>query len=809
MKPATPAAAAVLAAALACLAEPAAGQAQGLKLQRSLGPPPSAQQGGDLPIFLTADRVEGLGAMEFEAIGDAELRRGDTRLTADRIRYLQEPDEVEATGNVRLRVAGDEISGPRLRLRIGDTTGIFDSPVYRFAPRAVDIRGERNRGPTITATAATGRAQTVVESRGVAEALRFNGEDQYRLTGGSFTTCKPGQDDWFVEAGELDIDMDREVGTVRDARLTFMGVSTPRVPWFDFSLNNQRKTGFLPPTVGIQNTTGFDASFPFYWNIAPNYDATITPRYMERRGVQLATQARFLQPWAFGDVRYEILPNDKRADDEDRWALAVGSNLNFRNGLTGLVNYQRVSDDNYFRDLSSRLSIATQVFLPQQALLAYAAPTRIWNATVNMQRFQTLQDPQNPVQVPYFREPQVLFNVPVQTAGPFDLGLAAEYVNFTNRALVPTGQRGTVYPYASLPLVASYGFVVPKFGVSSTWYDLGVPGTFANDPTPSRTLPISSVDSGLYFERDTRWFGTDYLQTLEPRLYYLYVPFRDQANLPVFDTSNTDLSFSQLFQENIFAGGDRIANANQVSYAVTSRLVRPSDGQELVRAVAGQRYYFVDQKVSVPGQPVRDQSFSPVILGLSGRVAPNWTVDLGVQYRLAEGSSLEKLVTAVRYSPAPASVASVSYRYTSADLTAGAGEINNVDVAAQWPLGRGFYGVGRASYDILGSKTVELLGGLEYNADCWIVRAVAQRFQTGTGTDTTAFFVQLELNGLARIGSNPVEVLRRSIPGYSLLNDAAPAMGAVDVAPIGTGSGVDSRGMGPLQGGSSSYRYYD
>jgi LPS-assembly protein len=811
MNPVMRAAAAAVAAAFAGFAGPVAAQAQGLKLERSLGAPPDARA-GDVPTFLTADRMEGLGGAEFEAVGNAELRRGDTRLTADRIRYEQDADEVEATGNVRLRVAGDEIAGPRLRMRIGDTTGIFDQPNFRFAPRGVDIRGERQRGPSATASSmAEGRAQTVVETRGVAEALRFAGDDQYRLTDGRFTTCKPGQDDWFVESRELDIDMDREVGTARGARLTFMGVSTPRIPWFDFSLTNQRKSGFLPPTVGVQDSTGFDASIPFYWNIAPNYDATLTPRYMSRRGGQLLTQARALQSWGVGEARFEYLPKDRATvEDEKRWALAVGSSMNFQNGLTGLINYQRVSDDNYFRDLSSRVAIATQTFLPQQGVLAYGAPGGWWNTLLNVQRFQTLQDPQNPVAEPYFREPQVLFNASHQTPGGLDVGLAAEYVKFSNRALVPTGQRATAYPYASLPLVTSYGFVVPKIGVSATYYDLDVPGAFAGDPTPSRTLPIASVDSGLFFERDTRWFGTDYMQTLEPRLYYLYVPYENQSDLPVFDTSNSDFNFSQLFQENIFVGGDRIANANQISYAVTSRLVRPSDGQELVRAVAGQQYFFTDQKVFIPGQPVRTQSVSPLILGLSGRVAPDWTVDLGVQYRLIEGPSLDRVITAVRYSPSPASVATVSYRYTAQNLTAGAGNIETVDLAAQWPLGRGFYGVGRVSYDVVGHKTVELLAGVEYNADCWIVRAVAQKFQTGTGTETNAFFIQLELNGLARIGSNPIDVLRRSIPGYTLLNNAQPAMGAADVAPIGGGSSpMDARGLSPLPGGTSAYRYYD
>jgi LPS-assembly protein len=800
-----------LAAGLLCASpvERAHAQAQGLQLQRSLGEPVPAR-GEDVPTFVAADRIEGLGSAEVEAIGDAELRRGDTRLTADRIKYFTDTDEVEATGNVRLRVAGDEAAGPRLRLRIGDTTGILEQPTFRFGERAVKVRGERQRGPTLTADpGAPMQAQTQVETRGTASALRFGGDEEYRMTDASFTTCKPGQDDWFIEAGEIDIDMGREVGTVRDARLTFLGVSTPRVPWFDFSLNNQRKSGFLPPSAGIQNTTGFDVVLPFYWNIAPNYDATIAPRYMAKRGMQFLNQFRFLQPWATGELRYDLLPNDQSRGDEQRYAFAANSNMNFNNGWSGLVNYTRASDDNYFRDLSGRLAIATQTQLTQQGLVAYTSPTGQWNAFANMQRFQTLQDPQNPIPEPYFREPQFVFNGLRQTLGGFDGGLAAEYVRFTNTALVPRGMRATAYPSVSLPLVRSYGYVLPKVGVNATWYDLTTPAGFT-ETSISRTLPIASLDSGLFFERGVNWAGSDFVQTLEPRVYYLYVPFEDQTNIPIFDTGNADLNFGQLFQENIFAGGDRIANANQVSIAATSRLVRPSDGQELVRAVIGQRYYFTDQKVSVPGQPVRTDSQTPLILGLGGRIAQNWAADFSLQYKFTGGQNVEKMTVGVRYSPAPAAVASVSYRYIDQSYTAGAGTINTFDVAAQWPLGRGFYGVGRVSYDIEGSKIVEALGGLEYSAGCWIVRAVVQQFQTATDQQTNSFFVQLELNGVARIGSNPIELLRRNIPGYTLINTTTPGASAVDIAPIGGQPPLGSASPGPIPGGSSSvYRYYD
>ncbi|HLB16046.1 MAG TPA: LPS-assembly protein LptD [Burkholderiales bacterium] len=784
-------------------------QAQGLRLERSLGAAPSGR-GEDLPTFVTADRIQGLGSAEVEAIGDVELRRGDTSLRADRLKYFQDTDEVEATGNVRIRIGEDEVTGPRLRLRIGDTTGIFESPSFQLAPREVRSRLKQGlpAGPTTTATEATGLRVTT-EGRGEAKAFRFEGEERYRVTDGTFTTCRPGQDDWFIQAGELDLDMDREVGTARDARLTFLGLTTPKIPWFDFSLNNERKTGFLPPGFGLQNASGAQIILPFYWNIAPNYDATITTRYMTQRGVQFLNEFRFLQPQFVGTARYDFLPDD-RVLNEYRYFAGFDTNWNLQNGWYGLINYQRVSDDNYFRDLSTRLAVATQTNLPQQAVVNYVAPSGWWSTAANYQRFQTLQDPQNPVPIPYWREPQLTLNALRQTVGGLDAGFQGEYVYFGNSALVPTGQRATAYPYVAWPQNASYGYFTPKVGVSATGYDLATLGGF-QDKSVSRVLPIASLDTGLFFDRPTRLFGTDYLQTLEPRVYYLYVPFRDQTQIPVFDTTNADFNYSQLFQENAFVGGDRISNANQVSVAATSRFIRPSNGQELARAIIGQRYYFTPQKVFIPGLPVRTENISPLIMDVSGRIAQNWTANVGMQYQFGSTGGVAQSVVGVRYSPAPAAVASAAYRYTNQQLTAGVGNIQSLDVAAQWPLGRGVYGVARVNYDFVGKKVVESLAGLEYNAGCWIIRAVASRFQTATAQETTLFYIQLEFNGLARIGSNPLEALRRSIPGYTLINQSTPDSRTYDLGAIGAGEPpATGMSVSPIRSDvPSAYRSYE
>jgi len=731
----------------------AAAQAGGEGLRPPRAPLASfPKPGDDEPVFVTADRIRGVAGVEVEAVGNAELRRGATTLFADRIRYVNEFDEVEATGDVRIRMDGDELAGPRLRLRIDDRAGVIEQPTYTLVPRAGGV---------------TGRAAAPTGARGSAAAVRFDGEDRIRVTDGTFTTCKPGQDDWQITAEALDLDLGREVGTARRARLSFLGMTSPAVPALEFPLNNRRKSGFLPPFFGISNARGWELATPVYWNIAPNYDATIAPRYMERRGLQLLTQFRYLLPTSAGEARVEILPEDK-AFNEPRWGVSLRDNSSFRGGWSSAINYTRVSDDNYFRDLSGRLAVATQVFLPQEGSVSYGGGW--WSSTLRLQRYQTLQDPLNPVITPYARLPQLTLSALRPARAGFDVGAAAEAVAFDHPTLV-LGQRGTVYPYVAWPFVRPWGYIKPKIGVHATYYNLRNNDSLT-PASQSRVLPIASLDSGLFFERDVRWFANDFLQTLEPRAYYLRVPFRDQSRIPLFDTAVADLSYAQLFSENYYVGGDRISDANQLTIAATSRLLRPATGQEAVRAFVGQRFYFDDQRVGLTSTtPLRTSKTAPIVAGLGGQIAPDWRADVAAQYAWSD-ATLERLNIGARYSPEFAKVVTAAYRY--AKETSVQPEIRQIDVAAQWPIWRGLYGLARLNYDLAGSEIVESLAGIEYNVDCWIVRAVVQRFVSATDKRTYQFFVQLELNGLARIGTDPLEALRRNIPGYTPTN--APPM---------------------------------
>ncbi len=728
----------------------AAAQGQGLRLHRTPPSQPPAP-GEEIPAFVVADRIEGVAGVEVEAIGNAELRKGATTLFADRIRYVNEFDEAEAVGNVRLRMGEDELRGPRLRLRVSDNAGVIDDLTFSLAPRQLG---------------ASGRAAAPTGSRGTAKVARFDGQDHVRVSDTTFTTCKPGQDDWELAAEELDLDLGREVGTARSARLTFLGLTTPELPDFEFPLNNRRKSGFLPPSGGVSNARGWEVLAPYYFNLAPNYDATIAPRYMQRRGLQVLSQFRYLLPTSRGEARLEYLPYDKQLKT-DRWGVSLLDNSQFRGNWTTNINYTRVSDNNYFRELSGRLATATQLYLPQEGSISYGAGW--WGSTLRAQKFQTLQDPDNPAPVPYNRLPQLTATA-LRTVGQgFDLGVSGEAVAF-DRSIGVTGQRGIVYPSVARPFVRPYGYITPKLGVSATYYNLGnVPaGSPAN---PTRVLPIGSIDSGLYFDRDAQWFGQDFVHTLEPRVYYLWVPFRNQDNIPLFDTSVPDFNAAQLFSENFYVGGDRISNANQVTLAATSRLIRPDNGQEAVRAFVGQRFYFENQKVQLdPQTPLRTANTSPILGSLGGQIAPNWRGEVAAQYAWSN-AQLERFSIGARYSPDFAKVLNAAYRY--ARQTANQPEIRQVDVSAQWPLGQGIYALARVNYDIAGSQFVETLGGIEYNAGCWIVRGVVQSFVTSSTQRTYEFFIQLELNGVARIGTSPLEALRRNIPGYSRTN--APA----------------------------------
>lgn len=745
------------------------------------------------PTMITARDLKGVNEVEAIAEGDALLQRAGDSLYADRIVYRQTEDELEAIGNVRLIAPDSVITGPRLRMRMEESTGEFESPAYVIRRQrspvdepALTLAGLPAVSENGKVLVTTGRKlpQPPITGSGQADRLEFRGEDHYYLENASYSTCAPGKRDWDIVVDQLDLNYAEERGKGRNALVRFMDVPLFYTPWMSFALNNQRKSGFLPPTLGTTSKSGLEVAAPYYWNIAPHMDATITPRVLSRRGLQLNTEFQYLldtstndalmatgQPMADkGQVRIEYLPDDKLAN-RDRYGYSIIHTQNLGYGFTGSLNLNGVSDDDYFSDLSTRVSQVSQGNLLRQGVLGYGGPW--YSATLNVQTYQTLQN----LAKPYQRLPQLTVS-----ANRYDLpaGLAfnfsGEYVNFDHPDNV-LGKRTTLYPQLSLPWANAAFFVTPKLGIHTTQYELAgqsraaVAAPFNTAPaSQNRSIPIFSLDGGAFMERDSEWFGQSLVQTLEPRAYYVFIPTRDQSLTPIFDTSRAGFTYASMFSENRYAGGDRIGNANELTLALTSRLLDSRTGSDLLRATIGQRYYFTleDAEASLPGEALRKSRKADLLAAVTGKVLPDVYVDAAWQYS-PDTKNTERFTLGGRYRPEIGKILNAGYRYVRDPLTDLAA-FEQIDVSAQWPLFGGWHGVGRYNYSIKERRVIETIGGLEYNAGCWVGRFVVQRLATIAAKPTTALFFQLELNDFSKIGSNPMQLLRRNIPGYGVIN---------------------------------------
>ena len=692
-----------------------------LKLSRELTTP-SGDRGGTM--FISADHINGREDVETVATGNVQVRRDDTRLSADRMTYSAVEDELEAVGHVSLIKKSSSMTGPYLRLKVSESLGYFDQPHYQFTERP-----KKSSSPL-----ALPREPLTVT--GDAKRLDFEGEGRYRLTSATYTTCAPPARDWYAEADQIALDYDTEVGRASNAKIVFKDTPILYSPWLSFSLNNQRKSGLLSPTFGTTSTSGLELTQPWYWNIAPDKDATISPRFMTKRGVQLNGEFRYLEPAYSGEDHFEYLPDD-RITGTNRSAYSILHNQVLAPGLTGAINVNGASDNTYFSDLSSRLSVTSQTNLLRQGMLSYAGGW--WTASLQALRYQTLQDPAAPVVVPYRMLPQALVTAvrPDLPAG-LTFNFSGEFVDFTHPTLVQ-GKRLIAYPQLSLPLQTSAFFVTPKIGVHATRYSLSDQGTGVPDQF-TRDLPIFSVDSGVVMERDVTWSGRTLTQTLEPRLYYVKIPYRDQSQIPVFDTAVADFNFAQMFSENRYSGSDRIGDANQITAATVSRLIDQTTGGELMRGAVGQRFYFNSQQVTLPGETARTQSRTDLLTAFSGRVTQQTYVDAGWQYSPSVHHT-QIFNIGARYQPETAKVLNAGYRLTR-------DQIKQIDLSTQWPVAGRWRAVARYNYSIQDRSLIEALGGMEYDGGCWVARIVVHRLATQTGAASSALFFQLELNRL-------------------------------------------------------------
>lgn len=708
--------------------------AESLVLKRDAELSDAAVAGTEGPLFLMADRIESSAPGIVEASGRVEARQAGQNFFADWLLYDTTLNEVQARGQVRLEQPALWVAGDSLRLNLNDYSGELTQSVYRF---------------------------TTQPGRGDADRIDFLDKTHYALKDATYTTCPVDNDDWFLKVGDLDIDKTRNVGTARSASLHFLDVPILYTPWMNFPLDDARKTGMLAPTIGTTERSGLDILVPYYLNLAPNYDATLYPRLLSSRGVQLGGEFRYLLGEARGVNRLEYLSNDREAD-RSRWSVALDNYYRLNANTQAGIQFNHVSDDDYFRDLSNLISITSVSHLNREAWVTTQHAN--WNAELRVQSFQTLQDStaEESIVEPYARLPHARLGTAQTFGNGLELKLESEATRFAHPdSTNPEGTRVLAYPTLRLPLTNSFGFLTPQIGWHSSYYALD---DDAAEQRITRNLPIFSLDSGVYFDRPFHFAGQNYEQTLEPRAYYVYAPYRDQDDIPVFDTALQDLSYAQMFTENQFIGGDRVNDANQLTLAVTSRFIEEASGLERLQVTLGQRYYFSTQQVTLyEDDPVRTSNATDLLAAVSGQITRDWRIDTAWQFDTQNGTVIRQNLGA-SYRPGPGRALNFGYRFI--DQTT-----EQIDLSGQWPLGRRWYGMFRYNYSFQDDELVEGLAGLEYNGGCWAVRAVFQRLATKEEQSTDALFFQLELNGMGRLGANPLDVLKQSVPGYRPSNE--------------------------------------
>lgn len=690
----------------------------------------------DTTIFIDADHIDGQPEKGLKATGDAFLRQRGLTVRSDALTYSKDEDTAIAQGHVIIDKEGDVARGPYLKYQIEKEEGYMEAPDFSLAKKERRLRA----------------------ARGDASKIQFEGPDLDRLFNVRYSTCAPGQDDWFLKAKELELDRKVQIGTAQQATIIFKDTPILFLPWLDFPLNGQRKSGFLAPTLGYNGANGLQLEVPYYWNIAPNYDDTITPRLFSKRGLMLDNEFRYLERNYSGELSTEYLPDD-RVFGADRYYGNWRHHQALAPNLQLAVDMEKASDDAYFRDLSSRIASTSQSYLPRDGLLTYGFASG-WTANFHYLRYQTLQDPLAPVGIPYELGPQAQLAGSRSLYGA-NLNLKTEWTNFVHPTQID-GQRLIVNPSVSYPMTRNYGFVTPKFSFNYTHYKFG-DNNIQGLEDISRSIPTTSLDSGLYFDRDTTLGGKQYTQTLEPRAFYVYTPFRDQSRIPNFSTSAMDFGFAQIFSENPFIGGDRIADANQLTVAATSRLIETASGVERIRFTLGQRYFFAQQRVTLTNPP-QDSKSSDILAAVSGQLTDRWTLDSGWEYNADQGQT-EKLNVRASYRPTRGNVLNLAYRFTRGTPDQ-PDQLRQYDVSAQWQVGQNWYTLSRLNWSLQDRRVLEALAGVEYNRDCWAIRFAAHRFPTAEGRFTNSVFLQLELTGLSSIGINPLETLRQNIPGY-------------------------------------------
>ncbi|MYH69958.1 MAG: LPS assembly protein LptD [Gammaproteobacteria bacterium] len=719
---------------------------------------------------------------------DVETEEGDTYLNADSI-DLTEKGISHLTGSVEMST--DTWQARADNAVYNDPGSFVDlSGDVKFWEESLFLSGDGAHIDVEDSTATVSSAEYYLhdsDARGRADELFI---DPGTLTSGkgmSFTTCAPEngggieENFWRISARELHLNHDTDRGSGRNIVLKIKDIPVFYAPYFTFPLSRERKSGFLAPGIGKNSHGGVETRLPYYWNIAPNMDATITPRVLANSGVMGMLEFRYIRTGGEGRVNLEYLPGDVGFDDRDRSMLNIELTQSFLGRGRLYVDYNQASDPEYLEDFGTDLAISSTRYLPRRADVTYRG--RNWNVLGRLHSYQIVDQSIRVTSRPYKNLPRLQFRYrPLSGNKKINLDLRTDFTYFdrtgeTGVTVDVTGFRADLYPTISYPIRTQAAFLVPRVGVRFTQYELDKQGPFKK--SPNRTLPIVSVDSGVFLERDFRMRDRDFQHTLEPRLFYLYVPHEDQNDLPVFDSSVFNLDYNALFRENRFSGYDRIGDTNQVTLALGSRLVNRDTGKQLASLQVAQSFYLEDQDVirqilGAQGELVdigipENDLLSPLIVEAGANLRDDLTLGAEIYWDINDRLTRKMALTA-QYNPEGSKVINLAYRVRRAatgQIRRTPTDIEQSDVSFSWPLTDKLNTVGRWNYAVSEGRTLDLFFGVEYEGCCFAIKAVGRRFLSNLEGDfNTGFFLQLELKGLGSIGQRTVDLLNQAIPGY-------------------------------------------
>ncbi len=695
------------------------------------------------PSFATAERTSdpdtpidalvfesGEGELTLEGSGelkrDVIIRRGDDYLAAQAVSYDANAGIIELRGDVQYSGVSSVVRGEGARFDYGRGEIEFTDSKFQLP----DGQGHGSAGK-----------------------LQIAQTGMIELGDVDYSSCPPGNKDWEIKARDIDLNTASGIGTARNLRLEFQGVPILYAPYLSFPISDARKSGILVPDFGTSARNGTEVRVPYYWNIAPNFDATISPRLLSKRGLQLNTEFRYLTESSEGLVDVHFLPNDSDFN-ANRTFVTAQNTSDLGRGWRMRLDAANVSDSQYFEDLGGSQSESSLIFLDRSLVIERFGKT--WDIYGRAQAFQVLDTTLSVDERPYRRLPQISANAywPSLWQG-LDLNFQNELTYF-NRDVGVTGWRLHSEPSLSLPFRKSGFFVIPEAGFSYTSYKLK--DTNNTERSPDRALPRFSLDTGAKFERTLKT-KPDWLHTVTPRLQYVHTPYRDQDDLPVFDTIEPDFNLVQIFRQSPLVGIDRIPDLDQVTVGVTNRFIDKESGKTLIRATLGQTRYLSAQGVSLPGSPPRPSESSDYVAELEFRLADHWNMDVGHQWN-SESSNTVKSEFRIQYQPDIGKVVNLAYRYREDSL-------EQADLSFAWPLNRRWNMVGRYNYSLRDKTTLERFVGLEYESCCWVARVVARRYiSRRDGTADSSVAIQLELKGLTSVGDPADKRLERGILGY-------------------------------------------